>query len=425
MSDLISCPSCHAEIEVSEVLRAQLSNQIRAEFSREASVKQREIEAIRAELEKERISVNEAQASLTQKIRAGVDSQRKEIAQEAMRVAKAELAVELQDRETQVTELSSKLKKSQEFELALRERERKLEAEKQELKLAAAREVASQASTIRQEALKQFAEEHQMKDAEHQKMVLDLKKQIDELRRKAEQGSQQSQGEIQEIELERMLEASFPADSIMAVAKGVNGGDAVQRVFCSNGIECGSILWESKRTKAWSKGWLPKLRDDQRAARASCAVIVSETLPEGVDNISFVDGVWICSWSCAKGLAMALRVGLAEASKNKLAAQGRAEKMELVYNYLSGMEFQQCVEGIVEAFVTMQTDLEKEKRSMKTIWKRREKQIERAIGSTAGLYGDLQGIIGASLPVVDGLGLERIATSEASDEKLLVSNVGQ
>ena len=131
-------------------------------------------------------------------------------------------------------------------------------------------------------------------------------------------------------------------------------------------------------------------------------MIVTQTLPEGVDNFALIDGVWVCSWSCAKGLAMALRVGLIEANKNRLATAGRAEKMELVYNYLSGKDFQRCVEGIVEAFVTMQADLDKEKRSMQTIWKRRQKQIDRAIGSTAGLYGDLQGIFGASLPRVEG-----------------------
>ena len=402
-------------------MKAQLTTQIRSELSRESIAKEQEFEKSRRLIEQDRFAISQAKANLAEQIRTGIESQKAAIAVDALMSAKAELAVELQDQQSQVKELSEKLKKSQDIELKLRERERKLEADAQELKLAAAREVASQTAAIRQEALKQFSEEHQMKDAEHYKMVNDLRKQIDDLRRKAEQGSQQSQGEIQEIELERMLEATFPVDSIMPVAKGTNGGDTLQRVNCSSGFDCGSILWESKRTKAWSKSWLPKLRDDQRAARASCAVIVSETLPEGVDNISFVDGVWICSWSCVKGLATALRIGLAEASKMKLAAQGRAEKMELVYNYLSGAEFQRSIEAIVEAFVTLQSDLEKEKRSMQTIWNRRQKQIERAIGSTAGLYGDLQGIIGAALPAVDGLCLENQSRAKNLSHQLLVA----
>ena len=148
-------------------------------------------------------------------------------------------------------------------------------------------------------------------------------------------------------------------------------------------------------------------------------MIVTQAMPEGVDTFALIEGVWVCSWKCAKGLAMALRSGLIEVGKNKLASVGRVEKMELVYNYLSSQEFQRCVEGIVEAFVTMQTDLESEKRSMTRIWNKREKQIDRAISNTAGLYGDLQGIIGASMPVVEGLSLPRI---EADASKPSVEN---
>lgn len=415
MSNLIACPNCHTEIAINEVLEAQLSDQIRAEFESEIRAKHSALDADKKQLELDRRAALKTQESLEERIREGVETGRKAMLVKATQVAEEKLAVEIQDRNSQLEEMAAKLKVSQRHELALRERERKLESEKQELTLAAAREVDAQRSSIRQEALKQFAQEHHMKDAERQKMVSDLRKQIDDLKRKAEQGSQQTQGEIQELALEQVLEAAFSADTIEAVAKGVNGADVLQRVHSSvSGASCGSILWESKRTKGWSKGWLPKLRDDQRAARAACAVIVTQTLPEGVDHFALIDGVWVCSWSCVKGLAMALRVGLMEASKNRLAAEGRAEKMEVVYNYLSGKEFQRCVEGIVEAFVMLRTDLEKEKRSMKTIWNRREKQIDRAIDNTAGLYGDLQGIIGASLPTVEGLALPRIDCSEPS-----------
>ena len=138
---------------------------------------------------------------------------------------------------------------------------------------------------------------------------------------------------------------------------------------------------------------------------ASIAVLVTQSMPEGVDTFALIDGVWVCSWQCAKGLAMALRAGLIEVGKNKLASEGRVEKMELVYNYLSSQDFQQCVEGIVESFVTMQADLESEKRSMKRLWNKREKQIDRAISNTAGMYGDFQGIIGISMPTISGLSL--------------------
>ncbi|MEZ6096878.1 MAG: DUF2130 domain-containing protein [Pirellulaceae bacterium] len=266
----------------------------------------------------------------------------------------------------------------------------------------------SEREQLRTQAREQFEEQHQLKDAEKEKQISDLRKQIDELKRKAEQGSQQMQGEVQELALEDLLTSTFPTDTIDPVAKGVFGGDAVQRVFDSMGLNCGSILWESKRTKNWSNGWLAKARDDQRSARAGCVVIVSEALPDGIRTFGVLDGVWVCSWSCVTGLAMALRVGLIEVGKSKLAVQGQHEKMELVYNYLAGREFQQRIEGVVEAFITMQSDLDAEKRSMQRLWSKREKQLQRALSNTAGLYGDLQGIIGASMPLIEGLESPRI-----------------
>ena len=314
----------------------------------------------------------------------------------------------------QVEELQSKLRAAQQNELALRKKERELESKTEEMKLTVARQLDEERAKIRELAMKQFADEHQLKEAEQQKTISEMRRQIDELKRKAEQGSMRTQGEVQEIALESMLQATFPIDSIESVGKGISGADCKQVVFGPDGSICGNILWESKRTKAFSKAWLPKLRDDQRASKSSIAVIVTQAMPEGIDTFALIDGVWVCSWKCAKGLAMALRAGLIEVAKNRIASEGRVEKMELVYNYLSSQEFQRCVEGIVEAFVTMQTDLESEKRSMKRIWNKREKQIDRAITNTANLYGDLQGIIGAAMPTVEGLAMPKIETTDNS-----------
>lgn len=418
MTNLISCPNCQTEIAISEVLKAQMSDQIRAELNAEVRAKQTQLDTARKQLDQQLLEAKQTQATLENQIAAGVEEQSKKILADATKAAESKLAVEIQDQKSQLAELEGKLKQSQTHELELRERERKLQSEKQELKLAAAREVDAQRSQIREEALKQFSDEHRLKDAEQQKRVDDMKKQIDELKRKAEQGSQQIQGEVQELALEAMLESAFASDTIDPVPKGITGADCLQHVHCNAGTDCGSILWESKRTKAWSKQWLPKLRDDQRASRAACAVIVTQALPEGVDRFALVDGVWVCDWASAKGLAMALRQGLIDVNKTQLASEGRAEKMELVYNYLSGREFQRCVEGIVEAFGTMQSDLDREKASMQTLWKRRQKQIERAVSNTAGMYGDLIGIIGNSMPVVDGLTLPKLDGPESQGHLL-------
>jgi hypothetical protein len=411
LANSITCPSCQTEIEINEVLRSQLTAQIRGEVDADVAAKQAELADAKKLMEQERAAVEVARKSVDEQVCAGIEVQRKKLAAEAHQKAVDDLTVEMQDHEQRVDELQKKLKESQANELELRKHERELESQKEELQLEVARQLDSERDKIRNEAKQLYEEQHHLKDAEKEKQISDLCKQIDALKRKVEQGSQQLQGEVMELALEDLLTTSFPIDSIELIGKGVRGGDALQGVLDCTGLNCGHILWESKRTKNWSNGWLAKARDNQRAARAGCVVIVSEALPEGVRTFALIDGVWVCSWSCVAGLAAALRVGLIEVGKSKLAVQGQHEKMELVYNYLAGQEFQQRVAGVVEAFVSMQTDLESEKRSMQRIWSKREKQLQRALGNTAGLYGDLQGIIGASMPVIDGLVVPRLEAS--------------
>lgn len=416
MASSITCPNCKTEIEITEVMRSQLTTQIRAELEADVAAKHAELRAASSQLDRRRAEVEALQKTIDEQVRAGVESQRERLLADAAKAASENLAVEIQDRDQRLEELQGKLKALQSNELELRKRERELQSQKDELQLEVARKLDAERNMIRDEARRQYDEQHQLKDAEKEKQIADLRKQIGDLKRKAEQGSQQMQGEVQELALEELLATSFPGDSIESIGKGVRGGDLIQGVLDRRGLNCGTILWESKRTKNWSNGWLAKLRDDQRSARASCAVIVSESLPEGIDTFALVDGVWICSWSCAASLASALRVGLIEVGKSKLAAQGQHQKMELVYNYLAGQEFQQRVAGVAEAFISMQSDLESEKRSMQRIWSKREKQLQRALSNTAGLYGDLQGIIGASMPVIEGLAMPRLECEPAADQ---------
>ncbi|MEQ1934769.1 MAG: DUF2130 domain-containing protein, partial [Fimbriimonadaceae bacterium] len=221
--------------------------------------------------------------------------------------------------------------------------------------------------------------------------------------RKAEQGSQQLQGEVFELELEGLLRAKFPLDSIEPVAKGKEGGDVLQRIVGPLGQACGAILWESKRTKNWSDGWLAKLRDDQRTAKAEAALLVSEVLPKGVQSFDLIDGVWVAEPRCAMPLAIALRQSLVELTMARQAGEGQQTKMELVYQYLTGPRFKHRVEAIVEKFSDMHEDLEKERKNTMRLWAKREAQIRGVIESTAGMYGDLQGIAGRSLQEIEGL----------------------
>ena len=239
-----------------------------------------------------------------------------------------------------------------------------------------------------------------------------MQKNIEELKRRAEQGSQQLQGEVLELELENQLASKFPFDSIEPVAKGEFGGDVLQRVVSQSGQQCGSILWESKRTKNWSDGWLTKLRDDQRTAKAEIAVIVSLALPKGVETFEMVDGIWVTHPRAAIPIATVLRQSLLEIATTRQASAGQQTKTEMIYQYLTGPNFRHRVEAIVEAFSTMQTDLDKEKKAIMKQWSKRETQIDRVMNATVGMYGDLQGIAGASLQEIEGLELKALGVDE-------------
>jgi hypothetical protein len=328
------------------------------------------------------------------------------------------LNVQINDLKEQAIEKDRKLADAQKAELELRKQKRELEDKGKQLELDVARRIDAERTKIQQDAAKQVQEEYRLKDAEKDKKLHDALKMNEELRRKLQQGSQQTQGEVLELELEQLIKANFPNDRIEPVPKGVNGADVIQKVVGRAGHECGSIIWELKHTKTWSDGWLAKLKDDQRAAKSDIAVLVSEALPKDCKGFGQHDGVWVSSSQCAVGLAVALRSQLVEVAIAKRAAIGKNEKMEVIYQYLSGSEFRQRVEAIVEAFVSMQTDLQEERRITERRWARREKQIQKVISSTSGMYGDLQGLIGSSLQTIPMLTSEdEIATDVADEEK--------
>lgn len=227
----------------------------------------------------------------------------------------------------------------------------------------------------------------------------------EELKKKLEQGSQQTQGEVLELEIEEVLRKEFPNDEIKEVAKGVRGADIVQVVKDKMGKTCGLILWESKNAK-WSDTWLSKLKEDQRAAKADIAVLVSENLPEGIKNFSYKAGVWVSSRQTFAALASALRISLHQVFTTKQSAVGKNEKMEVLYEYLSGVEFRHRVEGIVEAFSEMQEDIEREKRWFTAKWSKQEKSLRKVMDQTHGMYGELESMMGKSLEPIKSLELE-------------------
>jgi hypothetical protein len=414
MQGTIQCPSCGCEIAVSETLTAQINHHLRQEFDAESRRKDNDI-AKRVDEIRQREQILEAsRQAMEQEIIARVGQERNHLLQEAQANAKKSVSIEMHDLQEQLTTARNQATEAQKTELQLRRERRQLEAEKQALELTVNRTLDEERAKIRDQAKRDADEQHRLKEADKDKLIGDLRLQIDDLKRKSEQGSQQAQGEVMELELEELLRSHFPFDTFEPVPVGVHGGDVLHHVHDTTGMRCGTILWESKRTKAWNDNWLPKLRDDQRAAHAAAAVVMTAEMPKGLTTFERIDGVWVTSRNCLLGLATALRVGILEIGRTKRSMEGRQSKVELLFNYVAGSEFRQRIEGIVEAFITLKDDLESEKRSMQRLWAKREKQIERATLNTAGLYGDFGGILGPSLPQIANLELAVIdAESEA------------
>jgi hypothetical protein len=398
MSDqYITCPKCGHKIQLTEAFTHDIEEKLRAQFENEIKKKDAELKQAIESKDKE------FQESFARE-RAKLELQAKKQAQES-------ISLELKDLQDQLLQKSKQLETSQQQELDLRKRQRELEEKERNLKLEVERTLDTERKSIREQAIKEISEEQRFKEAEKDKQLADLHKQLDDMKRKMDLTSQQMQGEVQELELETILAQQFKHDTIEPVAKGVRGADVIQFVHDERGQLCGRIIWESKRTKAWSDGWIQKLKDDQRASKAELAVIVSSALPKEINHLGYYDGIWVTDFQSTIGLATALRISLIQIAYARNAMVGKNEKMESIYKYLTGPEFTQRVQGIVESFISMKEDLEAERRAIEKIWAKRDSQISRVLKNTSGMYGDLQAIIGSALPNVKVLELPEVAES--------------
>ncbi|MDG1429997.1 MAG: DUF2130 domain-containing protein [Paracoccaceae bacterium] len=374
MSELkIQCPKCSNEIELTEQLAGPMLADLRTSFNDELA--KRDTQAAEA--------------------LAAAQAQAKEVAQAESSVEQAAL----QDR---LRAQDEKLKVAQAAQTAALKREQELKDKEAEMELTLQKMLAAERPVLAEKLSREADEKAGLKLAEQAQVMEGMKRQIEALKQKSEQGSMQTQGEAAEIVLEDTLGAAFPIDGFVPVAKGVSGADVRQDVKGPNGV-AGSILWESKRTKNWTAGWLAKLRDDQRASGCEVAVITSNALPEGVDSFGMVDGIWVCAPRFAVPLATSLRQALIDVSGAKGRAMGQETKMEMVYDYLTGTQFKQRVDAIVERFEDMQDNLRKERVFIEKQWALRAKQIDLVIASTVGMHGDLQGIAGRSMPEIESV----------------------
>jgi len=422
-STTIVCPKCGAEIPLSEAVSHRIREQLARDFDEKRRAQEAGLVAREQALANERETLERARQTVEEQVRAKVEAGKAKILAEAQRQVQDQLAVEMEDLRAQVSERNRKLQQAQAAELTLRQQQRELEDQRQALDLEIARKLDAERGKLREEVQRSAVEAERFKLAEKEKVISDLQREIQNLKQKAEQGSMQLQGEVLELDLEARLAAQFPLDGIEPVAKGQRGADMLQRVRTNTSHDCGSILWETKRAKNWSKDWSAKLKEDQRAARADLAVLVSHVLPAEVKGFGWFDGVWMCDTTFAMPLAVALRQGLVTAAVARQNGEGRQSKMEELFAYLTSLEFRQRVEGVVEAFKTMGEDLEAEKRVLQKHWARREKQLDQAINHTASLYGSVQGIVGPTvLPEICILQLEDSTGDQIENQNSKIEN---
>jgi hypothetical protein len=379
MDQQITCPKCSHKFALDEAINRELELYVRAEISEEFRSKEIQLR----------------------------DEVRKEATEKASQSA-AELALKI---ETQAKEL----KEAREQESALLRKKLELEDRVEKAELEAHRKLADERESIRRSAQEQVVEEHRLRDAEKNKQLEDMRCQIEELQRKAEQSSPQLHGDVQELELERSLRERFPRDVIEPVKSGVRGADVLQKVIADSGHECGTILWESKRVRNWSEKWIDKLIEDKQAANADIAVLVTDALPSHLVYMGSVRGVLITTFRLAACLAETLRVNMSMLARTRLALTAQDDQKSRVFQYFTSPEFHNVMTTIAEQFQQMQADLAKEKAAITRTWAKREKQIGTIVSSTARFTGGLQALYGSALPELPGFELP-------TDEPVLIES---
>jgi hypothetical protein len=412
----IQCPNCANQINVNEILYHQLENEFKQKnllekkrFDEEMAQKRVEYKDAMEQLKKRESSIKEQKEKFDEELKEATKEQLKLEKEKLNQQLRKEILEEQNESmELLKKELESKSKQVKELNKSKAEIER-LKREKDEfeskIKADVEIELTKKLSEEKEKIKKSADEQNELKIKQKDEQLEQLKKQLQEAQRKAEQGSQQLQGEVQELAIEEYLENKFAFDSIEEIKKGARGGDCIQIVHTREIQNCGKIYYESKRTKEFQKSWIEKLKADMRDKGADIGVLVTSVLPKELDRVGLVDGIWVCTFEEFKGLSSVLRESIIKVNLAKKSEENKTDKMSLLYGYLTSTEFTMQVDAIVEGFTQMQKDLDSEKRSMNRIWKQREKQIEKVLDNTIGMYGSIKGIAGNSIGNVKSLEL--------------------
>ena len=404
---IIKCPNCGKEIPLTEALTGQIEQNIRLKYEADVTAKNKDYQAKLKEIQQQAKILDEKQQQIDEQIAEKVKAERKKIVEQEKAKILAEQGEQTKALEQELEEKRKQVAEANQRELGLRKQQQKLEDEKAAIKLTIQRQLDEERKKIFEDAGQKAAEEQQFKIREKDDLIKSMQGQIETLKRRAEAGSQEAQGEAMEGALKDILQQTFPFDIIEDVEKGKRGADVVQTVRNTTGKACGKILWETKNTQAFNKDWIEKLKKDQQQEQAELSVIATITLPKEIKGFGIIEDVWITDYQTAMCLATALRHGLINVAREKLVVTNQGTVKDIVYRYVTGQEFTLQVKSIVAAFERMKDDLEGEKRAMQKYWKSREKQIETVLGGVSNIYGAIEGYVGQKqLPQIDPLLLD-------------------
>lgn len=405
----IACPNCGEQIDVNEILYHQLEGDFKKKYNARWVAEKKKYEQQSQDLLAEKKKLEQQEKAIHEQIKAGVEANVKKEREALEKRLKSQLMEEQSERfallQKELNEKSDQIKELNRSKAEVEKLKREKSELKESIEAEAQQRLNKQILEEKEKIKKSEQDRTELKFKEYEKQLADQKKLMEEMQRKHEQGSMQLQGEVQELAIEEWLMSQFPLDSISEIKKGARGADCLQTVNTRSRQNCGQIYYESKRTKDFQPGWIPKFKNDIRDKGANIGVLVTNAMPSDMERMGLKEGIWICSYEEFKGLSKVLRESVIQLSSAIVAQENRGDKMSMLYDFLTSNTFKLQIEGIVEGFTTMKSDLETEKRSMQRIWKSREKQIDKVITNTIDMYGSIKGIAGNAIGVVQALEL--------------------
>ena len=397
MNDKIQCPSCAHQFDVEEALSTQLRSQYQKQYEEKVEIQATAYKEKEQALLNERLQFEKKKAQENELFKKRLESEKSKIQEQVEKEKEEKFLMELASLKKENEERKEENRALKAKELDLREKENKLKEEKEEMELTIKEKMLSQKTEIENTAREKERQKFELEKIQLLKQIEDNKKLAEEMKRKAEQGSMQMQGEVQEIALKELLATAYPFDKVEDVPTGIRGADLIQKVINFRQEACGVIVYESKRTKAFDIKWIDKLKQDQMRVKGDLAVLVTETMPKDMKKFDCLNGVWVCHYTEVKSLSKVLREILITTKSVKGAQENKGDKMELLYSYLTSSDFVQKVKRIIENYDAMLNQLISEKKSMMRIWSEREKQIWVVQENINALFGDIKGIAGNSL----------------------------